>query len=52
VLLALIIISSFPYVRERFDAFLNPDADTDGRNATYQVKNALTSVGAGGFWGK
>jgi len=49
---AIVVIFSFSYVRQRFDAFLNPNADSDGRNATYQVKNALTSVGAWGFRGK
>lgn len=52
VLLGVVVVMSFGYVRERFSAFLDPNADSDGRNATYQVKNALTSVGAWWFWGK
>lgn len=49
---ALVVISQVNYVKDRFDAFLNPDADTSGRGITYQIKNALTAVGGGGFWGK
>mgnify|MGYP000927987143 FL=1 len=42
---ASLVVSQVNYVRDRFDAFLNPDADTSGRGITYQIKNALTAVG-------
>lgn len=46
ILWATIIVSQVWYVRKRFDAFINPNADTSGRWITYQVRNALTSIGA------
>ncbi len=49
---ASLVVSQVNYVRDRFDAFLNPDADTSGRGITYQIKNALTAVGWGGIWWK
>lgn len=44
------IISQVNYVKLRFDAFLDPNADTSGRGITYQVRNALAAVGGGGLW--
>ncbi len=49
---AVVIISQVWYVKKRFDAFLNPNADTSGRGITYQVRNALTSIWAWWVWWK
>jgi rod shape determining protein RodA len=38
------------YMRERFVTFLNPDRDPSG--ASYNVNQALISIGSGGWWGK
>ncbi|HMY80301.1 MAG TPA: FtsW/RodA/SpoVE family cell cycle protein [Candidatus Absconditabacterales bacterium] len=40
------------YVKARFQAFLYPEADSSGRGITYQIRNALASVGGGGLIGK
>ena len=39
-----------PYQRERVTAFVNPDDDP--RGATYNVRQAITAVGAGGCCGR
>lgn len=52
ILAAILIISQVNYVRLRFQAFLDPNADTSGRGITYQVRNALEAVWGGGIWGK
>jgi rod shape determining protein RodA len=39
-----------PYMRERILVFLNPTSDSSGK--TYNVIQALISIGSGGFWGK
>ncbi len=39
-----------PYMRERILIFLNPTSDSSGK--TYNVIQALISIGSGGFWGK
>ena len=38
------------YMRERFVTFLFPDRDPSG--ASYNVNQALISIGSGGWWGK
>ncbi|MBN1401481.1 MAG: rod shape-determining protein RodA [Anaerolineae bacterium] len=38
------------YMRERFVTFLFPDQDPSG--ASYNVNQALISIGSGGWWGK
>jgi len=44
-----VIIYSAPYRRERFEAFLNPSVDPQG--TSYQLNQALISIGSGGLWG-
>jgi rod shape determining protein RodA len=39
-----------PYQRERLLVYLNPNYDPLGRG--YQIKQAITSIGSGGFWGQ
>ncbi|HEX8994309.1 MAG TPA: FtsW/RodA/SpoVE family cell cycle protein [Candidatus Paceibacterota bacterium] len=39
-----------PYLRARFETFLNPGADALG--AGYQVQQSLIAVGSGGMWGR
>jgi rod shape determining protein RodA len=40
------------YQKQRLTAFINPDADPDGRGFTWNYRQALTAVGAGGLTGK
>ncbi|MFA7284798.1 MAG: FtsW/RodA/SpoVE family cell cycle protein [Candidatus Absconditabacterales bacterium] len=47
-----LIVSQVNYVRDRFEAFINPNSDQGGTRSTWQVKNALLAVGGGGLWGK
>jgi rod shape determining protein RodA len=39
-----------PYMRDRVLAFLNPNSDPSGES--YNVVQALISIGSGGLWGK
>ncbi len=39
-----------PYLRARFETFLNPAQDALG--AGFQVQQSLIAVGSGGFWGR
>lgn len=39
-----------PYLRARFETFLNPASDAQG--ASYQVQQSLIAVGSGGFFGR
>lgn len=39
-----------PYVMERVETFLNPDADP--RGASYQLQQSLIAVGSGGLFGR
>jgi cell division protein FtsW len=53
ILLALVVFASViavtPYRRARIFGFLNQSTDVQGQN--YQVNQALTAIGSGGFWG-
>ncbi|MDF2379464.1 MAG: putative peptidoglycan glycosyltransferase FtsW [Candidatus Gracilibacteria bacterium] len=48
-LLGMIIALNVDYIYNRFVTFFNPEADALGIG--YQVKNALTAIGSGGFFG-
>jgi len=52
-IIGIIALSAFvffkPYAAERFKVFLNPQNDTAG--ASYQINQALTSIGIGGITG-
>ncbi len=39
-----------PYLRARFETFLNPSADALG--AGYQTQQSLVAIGSGGMWGR
>lgn len=43
------IMLSAPYRRARLEAFLNPSRDPQG--SSYQLQQALISIGSGGIWG-
>jgi cell division protein FtsW (lipid II flippase) len=38
------------YIGKRFEVFLNPEADTTGRNTSRQNRQAIIAIGGGGFW--
>ncbi len=44
-----ILIKAAPYRAQRFLAFMNPATDAQG--ISYQINQALLSIGSGGFWG-
>lgn len=44
-----VVAFNVPYMRERIDVFLNPDAD--GQDAGYQIKQSLYAIGSGGIFG-
>lgn len=52
-LVGIVVLSAFvffkPYAAQRFKVFLNPQEDTSG--ASYQINQALTSIGIGGTLG-
>ncbi len=48
-MLGLIIILNVDYIYNRFATFLNPEFDSLG--ISYQIKNALTAIGSGGWFG-
>lgn len=43
------IVLNIDYVYNRFITFFNPESDTLG--ISYQIQNALTAIGSGGFFG-
>jgi cell division protein FtsW (lipid II flippase) len=40
------------YIHDRIEFYLDPSKDKTGEGIGYQINNALTSVGAGGFLGR
>ena len=48
-LLGLLIVLNVEYIYNRFVTFFNPELDSLG--ISYQIKNALTAIGSGGFFG-
>lgn len=44
-----VVAMNVPYMRERIDVFLNPDAD--GQDSGYQIKQSLYAIGSGGIFG-
>lgn len=47
--LAMIVVLNVDYIYNRFATFFNPELDTLG--ISYQIKNALTAIGSGGWFG-
>ena len=47
---ATLVILTNPYIRKRFEVFVNPELDPLG--AGFQVKQALIAIGSGGLFGK
>lgn len=50
VLVGTFLVFTKPYVRERFQTFLNPEHDP--RGASYQLQQALIGMGSGGVFGQ
>jgi cell division protein FtsW len=48
-LLAMYVVMSTEYIRNRFVTFFNPELDELGIG--YQIQNALTAIGSGGWFG-
>lgn len=44
------LVSTRPYLKERFQTFLNPNADPTG--ASYQIHQSLIAIGSGGLTGR
>ncbi|MBI2591208.1 MAG: putative lipid II flippase FtsW [Candidatus Brennerbacteria bacterium] len=49
ILILTLIIYSTPYRLKRVQAFLNPQADSQGTG--FHINQALTAIGSGGLWG-
>lgn len=50
VLIGAFLISTRPYIKERFQTFLNPEHDPSG--ASYQLQQSLIGLGSGGVFGQ
>ncbi|MGE3850792.1 MAG: FtsW/RodA/SpoVE family cell cycle protein, partial [Planctomycetota bacterium] len=48
-IMAMVVIVKFDHVKPRIEAWVNPDADPDGKG--YQVRQSLIALGAGGTTG-
>lgn len=50
-LFASIVVTTVPYVRSRFNVFLDPAVDPKSRNVGWQIQQALIAIGSGGVFG-
>jgi len=46
-----ILVQTRPYLKERFQTFLNPQA-ADSLGSGYQIEQSLIAIGSGGFFGR
>lgn len=42
----------FPHIKQRFSYYLDAEVDKNARGIGWQTNNALTAIGAGGFFGR
>ena len=48
---ATIVVSTVPYINNRFNVFLNPTVDPSSKNVGWQIQQSLIAVGSGGLTG-
>ncbi len=46
-----VVVATVPYVRSRFNVFLDPAVDPKSRNIGWQIQQALIAIGSGGLFG-
>ncbi len=47
-----IVVSTVPYVRNRFHFFVDPSIDPESRNIGWQIQQAKIAIGSGGLFGR
>jgi cell division protein FtsW len=50
IIIFVILAGVHPYVKKRLEVFMNPNNDPLG--ASYQIRQSISAIGAGGLWGR
>lgn len=48
----MLVESKIDYIHKRIEYFIDPSQDKTSEGIGYQINNALTAAGGGGFWGR